>query len=61
MIVYAVLLTASLCAIAALFALGWNERRHRLERRQDGAYWRGAMVRHCVGTPVLAEPDREEQ
>jgi hypothetical protein len=48
-IVFAVLLTALLSAAAGGFVVHLNQRRHYRLARQDGAYWRAAILRQCAG------------
>ena len=56
MIVFAVLFTALLSATAGGLVVHLNQRRHDAHARQDGAYWRAAMLRQCAG--VFYREDR---
>ena len=56
MIVFAVLFTALLSAAAGGFVVHLNHQRNERRARQDGAYWRAAMLRQCAG--VFYREDR---
>ena len=58
MILRAVLLTSLLCGITGLLMLRRQERRHELDMRQAGRYWRNVIWQQITGTqPALTDQE----
>ena len=55
----AVLLTSLLCGITGLLMLRRQERRHELDMRQAGQYWRNVISQQITGTQQVALTDQE--
>ena len=55
----AVLLTSLLCGITGLLMLRRQERRHELDMRQAGQYWRNVISQQITGTQQVALTDEE--
>ena len=61
MILRAVLLTSLLCGITGLIMLRRQERRHELDMRQAGQYWRNVISQQITGRPALTDEEVRDE
>ena len=57
----AVLLTSLLCGITGFLMLRRQERRHELDMRQAGQYWRGVIWQQITGQPALTDEEVRDE
>ena len=57
----AVLLTSLLCGITGLIMLRRQERRHELDMRQAGQYWRGVIWQQITGQVTLTDQEVRDE
>ena len=57
----AVLLTSLLCGITGLIMLRRQERRHELDMRQAGQYWRNVISQQITGQPALTDEEVQDE
>ena len=57
----AVLLTSLLCGITGLIMLRRQERRHELDMRQAGQYWRNVIWQQLTGQPALTDQEVQDK
>ena len=61
MILRAVLVTSLLCGITGLLMLRRQERRHELDMRQAGRYWRNVISQQITGQAALTDEEVRDE
>ena len=61
MILRAVLVTSLLCGITGLLMLRRQERRHELDMRQAGRYWRNVISQQITGQVTLTDEEVRDE